>query len=222
MRKLAERRDLPGVALRDDRADRMESAVDNIRDRAEGAPRAVPQREQAARGPAPRAAHDVRPRAAGRDGLLPRHRELLAPSDRPRARPAAADAARLLPERLPDVHRREPRHRPADRRDVPRRPLAQADAGRVRLPAAVGARQPAAQLRGMGGARRARWSTSRRRRATTSCKQVGRPGRRAADPPDRPDRSRDRGAHGAAPRSTTCSTRSASASRRASACWSPP
>ena len=38
---------------------------------------------------------------------------------------------------------------------VPRRPRAQGDAGRVRLPPAVGARQPAAQLRGV----RERWST---------------------------------------------------------------
>ena len=103
-----------------------------------------------------------------RDGLLPRHRELLAPPHRPRAGRAAADADQLLPRRLPAVHRREPRHRAADRRHVPRRPLAQGDAGRVRLPPAVGARQPAAQLRGVRGAGRTRSSTSRPRRATTS------------------------------------------------------
>src|SRR5262249_5465243 len=102
-------------------------------------------------GPAPGAAHDVRPRAAGRDGLLPRDRKLLAPSYRPLARPAAAHAARLLSARLPDVRRRKPRHSPAAWRDVPRRPLTQADAGGVRLPPPFGARQPSAQLRGVGG-----------------------------------------------------------------------
>ena len=44
----------------------------------------------------------------------------------------------------------------AARRDVPRRPLAQGDAGRVRLPPAVGAGQPAAEVRGVRGARCAR------------------------------------------------------------------
>ncbi len=39
---------------------------------------------------------------------------------------------------------------PADRRDVPRRSRAQGDAGRVRLPAALGARQPPAALRRVG------------------------------------------------------------------------
>jgi hypothetical protein len=64
-----------------------------------------------------------------------------------RARRAAA-----VPVRLPAVERaadrrREPPDDPAARRDVSRRPLAQGDAGRIRLPAAVGARQPAAALR---------------------------------------------------------------------------
>ena len=102
-------------------------------------------------------------------GILPRDRELLAPSDRPLARPAAADAARLLSAKdflmfVDESHVTDP----ADRRDVPRRPLAQADAGRIRLPPALGARQPPAQLRGMGGPSRARWFTSRPLRATTN------------------------------------------------------
>ncbi len=41
---------------------------------------------QAARAPAPRAAHPLRPRDAAGDRLLPRHRELLAPPLRPRRR----------------------------------------------------------------------------------------------------------------------------------------
>ena len=93
-----ERRDLPGLALCDHRGPDGEGGAQHPR-RAEGAPRAVPQREPTARGPAPGTAHDVRPRAAGRDGFLPRDRELLAPSDRPLSRPAAADAARLLSRR---------------------------------------------------------------------------------------------------------------------------
>ena len=64
--------------------------------------------------------------------------------------------------------RREPRDRAADRRHVPRRPRAQGDAGRVRLPAAVGARQPAAALRGVGERARTPASTCRPRPATTS------------------------------------------------------
>ena len=50
---------------------------------------------QAARSAAPAPAHDVRPRDDPRDRLLPRHRELLAAPDGPRAGRAAADAARL-------------------------------------------------------------------------------------------------------------------------------
>ena len=50
---------------------------------------------QAARGAAAAPAHDVRPRDDPRDRLLPRHRELRAAPDRPGARRAAADAARL-------------------------------------------------------------------------------------------------------------------------------
>ena len=53
--------------------------------------------------------------------------------------------------------------------DVQRRPLAQGDAGRLRLPAAVGAGQPPAALRRVGGAHRRRRSSSRRRRPNTSC-----------------------------------------------------
>ena len=107
------------------------------------------------------------------DRLLPRHRELLAPPLRPRAGRAAADAARLLPRRLPAGGRREPPDHPAGARHVPRRPLAQADAGRLRLPAARGARQPAAHLRRVRRARSASASTSRRRRRRGSCERTG-------------------------------------------------
>ena len=83
-------------------------------------------------------------------------------------RRAAADADRLFPEGLFAVRRRVAPDGAAGAVDVPRRSLAQGDAGRVRLPPAVGARQPAAQVRGVGAARRPGRSTCRRRRATTS------------------------------------------------------
>ncbi len=86
---------------------------------------------------------------------------------------AAADAARLPAGRRGGVRRREPPDRPADPRDVPRRPVAQGGAGQLRLPPAVRARQPAAELRGVGGARRARSSSSPRRRAPSSCRAAG-------------------------------------------------
>ncbi len=69
---------------------------------------------------------------------------------------AAAHAARLLPRRLPDRHRRVAPDGAADRRHVRGRPVAQADARRVRVPAAVGARQPAAAVRRVPRARAAR------------------------------------------------------------------
>ena len=110
------------------------------------------------------------------------------------------------------VRRREPRHGAADRRHVPRRPRAQGDAGRVRLPPAVGARQPAAQLRGVRGAASARRSTSRRRPATYELEKSGGV---VVEQIIRPTGLVDpagRGAAGARARSTICSARSASAS----------
>ena len=63
------------------------------------------------------------------------------------ARLAPVLPARLLPERLRLLHRRVPPDRAADRRHARGRPLAQADARRLRLPAAERARQPAADVR---------------------------------------------------------------------------
>ena len=67
----------------------------------------------------------------------------------PGSRPALPP--RLFPEGFPPGHRRIARHGAADRRDVPRRPVAQGDARRTRLPAPVGAGQPSAHVRRMGG-----------------------------------------------------------------------
>ena len=75
--------------------DRLKDAVETIK------AELVERRAQLeARGEAPRSAaaapaDDVRSRDDPRDRLLPRHRELLAPSHRPAAGRAAADAARL-------------------------------------------------------------------------------------------------------------------------------
>ena len=63
--------------------------------------------------------------------------------------------------------------RPAGRH-VQRRPRAQEEAGRLRLPPAVGARQPAAQVRRVRGARCVRSCSSRPRRPTTRRSTPGR------------------------------------------------
>ena len=123
--------------------------------------RAARVRGQAARGPPPAPAHAVRHRDAARDRLLLGHRELLADPRRPRARRAAVLPDRLLPARLRLLHRRVPPDDPADRRHVRGRPLAQADARRVRLPPAERARQPPAD---------ASTSSSRSRRRSCSCR----------------------------------------------------
>ena len=59
----------------------------------------------------------------------------------------ALHPARLLPQGLPGGDGREPRGRAPAARPVRRRPLPQGDAGRPRLPPALGAGQPAAALR---------------------------------------------------------------------------
>ena len=142
------------------------------------------EQRQAARGaPAP-AAHRVRHRDAEGARLLPRDRELLADPRRPPAGQPAAHADRLLPRRLRRLRRRVAPDDPAARRHVRGRPLAQADAGRLRLPPAVGDRQPAAPVRrvprpgradgdGLGDARRVR---ARHRRRGSSSRSCARPG----------------------------------------------
>ena len=65
------------------------------------------------------------------------------------------NAARLLPRRLPARHRRVARDRAADRRHVRGRHVPQADAGRPRVPAALGDGQPAVEVRGVRRAHRA-------------------------------------------------------------------
>ena len=165
------------------------------------------------------AADALRPRDARADGALQGDRELLAPPVGARAGRAAADAARLLPQGLPAVRRRVAPDGAADRVDVQRRPLAQGDAGRVRLPAAVRARQPPAALRRVGVAHRAedlRVGDPRRLRAA---EQRGRRGR-ADHPAHRPARPGDRGPARRQPGRRPARARSASGSRSGTACWS--
>ncbi len=155
--------DLPGDAVRDrqghDRAlDRRDQA------RAPGAGEAVRRRGQAARVPPDPAAHRVRHGDAARARLLQRDRELLADPRQPPGRLAAEHAARLLPGRLRRLRGRVAPDGPADRRHVRGRPLAQADARRLRLPASLGARQPAAALRRVPRAHADDSSSSPRRR----------------------------------------------------------
>ena len=100
----------------------------------------------------------------------------------PGARPVLPD--RLLPRGLRLLHRRVPPDRAADRRHVRGRPLAQADAGRLRLPPAERARQPPADLRGvpldhaaagvrLGDAGRVRARRARRASSSRSCARPG-------------------------------------------------
>ena len=116
-------------------------------------------------------------------GYCAGHRELFPLPVGPRARRAAAVPVRLPAAEFLAGDRREPRHHAAAAGDVPGRPLAQGDAGRVRLPTAVGARQPAApvrRVRARAAADHLRFGDTRGART----RQV-RPGGRAGGAPDR-------------------------------------
>ena len=119
---------------------------------------------------------------------------------RPGGQPAA-HADRLLPRRLRRLRRRVPPDDSADRRHVRRRPLAQADADRLRLPAALGDRQPAAQVRRVPRAGRPPGDGLGDPRPVRA-RRVD-PDRRADRAPDRDHRPGDRGARDEATRSTT-------------------
>ena len=91
-------------------------------------------------------AHHVRSGNDQGHGLLPWHRELFAALYRAAAGRTSANSAGLFSARLPDVHRRIAPDGAATARHVCRRPLAQRSAGGVRIPHAIGAGQPAADL----------------------------------------------------------------------------
>ena len=92
-----------------------------------------------------------------------------------------------FPEELSRVYRREPHDHSADPRHVQRRPRAQDQPRRIRLPHEVGVRQPSAHLRGIRRARAAddlRLGDARALRTRT-----GGAGGGTAHPPDGPSRS---------------------------------
>ena len=145
-REAGARGHLPGHALRHQRpGHRARPRRDPPRDG--GALRLVRGERQDPRGAAPAPAHAVRHGDAARDGLLQRHRELLAHPARQGAGRHAQLPARLLPRRLPVLRRRVAHVAAADPRHVRGRQVAQAAAGGLRLPPAERAGQPAAALR---------------------------------------------------------------------------
>ena len=162
----------------------MERAVAEIGRELNDAHRRARGRGQAARVPPPAPAHAVRHGDAARGRLLLGHRELLADPRRPPAGRAPVLPDRLLPRGLRLLHRRVAPDRAADRRHVRGRPLAQVDAGRLRLPAAERDGQPAADVRRvpldhaaarvrLGHARRLRARALRRRASSRSCARRG-------------------------------------------------
>ena len=186
--------DLLQLALRDAEADAAAGhQVDQ--GRAEAAARRALRQRQAPGSAAPRAAHRLRHGDDGGDGLVRRHRELLALPHRAQTGRAAADAVRIPARQRARVRRREPRDRAADRRHVPRRLPAQGDAGRVRLPPALVHGQSSAALRGMGRhapADGVRVGDAR----VVGDRGDGRRLRRAGHPPHRAHRSAGAGALG--------------------------
>ena len=179
----------------------LERSVEEIRAELNERTAELRGRGQAAGGAPAAPAHRVRHGDAEGDGLQLGDRELLAHPRRPPAGQPAAHADRLLPRRLRRLHRRVAPDDPADRRHVRGRPLAQADAGRLRLPAALGDRQPAAEVRRVpraGAADGVRLGDAGAVRAS----RVD-PDRRADRAPDRDRRPRGRGARDARTRSTT-------------------
>ncbi len=145
-RRAADGGGLSGQALRDPAPDAGAGGAADPRGAGRAAGRAA-RGGQAARSAAAGVAHQLRPRDDARDRHLRRHRELLAPPRGPGRGRAPVVPVRLLPRGLPRRRRRVARHAAADRRDVQRRPRAQADARRLRLPPAERARQPAADVR---------------------------------------------------------------------------
>ena len=121
---------------------------------------------------------------------------------------AAVDAARLLPAGLAARRRRVAHDDPAGRRHVQERPDAQGDPGRLRVPPAVGARQPAADLRGVRGDRPPGDLHERDARAVRAGAQPGQIVQQLIRPTGDRRPARSRSARPRA-RSTTCSRRSA-------------
>ena len=121
----------PGQPLRHDRASELKRAIEaHPRRAAASACRAASATASCSRRSGSSSARSTISRCSSRWASAPASRTTRATSTAAR-RAAAVHAARLLPDDFLLVHRREPRHRAADRRHVPRRPLAQGDAGRA-------------------------------------------------------------------------------------------
>ena len=142
--------DLPGHALRR-RAGAHGAGGARHRGGAGGAAGRAGAPGQAAGGAAAADAHRLRHGDDPPGRVLLRHRELLAAHRRARPGHRPGHPDRLLPRRLPARDRRVARDGAADRRHVRGRHVPQAQPGRLRVPAPVGGRQPAADL---GGVRR--------------------------------------------------------------------
>ena len=162
----------------------MERAVAEIGHELNERTRRARGRGQAARVAPPAPAHAVRHGDAQGGRVLLGHRELLAHPGRPDAGLAAVLPDRLLPEGLRLLHRRVAPDGAADRRHVRGRPLAQVDAGRLRLPAAERDGQPPADVRRvpldhaadgvrLGHAGRCTRRSTRRRWSSRSCARPG-------------------------------------------------
>ena len=199
----------------------MERAVE--RDRAPSSTSGSPLRGagQAARGPPPEASAPATTwRCCSELGFSPGDRELLADLRRPPAGKPALHADRLLPRRLRRLHRRVPPDDSADRGHVRGRFLAEVDSGRLRLPAALGDRQPPAQVRRVprpgrsAGAGLGDPGSVRARRV--------RPDRRADRPPDRDRRPRGRGPRDEEPDRRPDERGPARGPSATRGCWSPP
>ena len=111
---------------------------------------------------------------------------------------APTQPLRLLPRGLPGGRRRVPCDGAADRRHVRGGPLAQADPRRLRLPAALGARQPPHALRRVGGARPPR-HLRQRHAGPLRTQEVGGRGDRPHQPAHGPPRPGRRGTEGNRP-----------------------
>ncbi len=161
----------------------MERAIAGIEDGVGRAPAGTAERGEAAGGPAPGAAHPLRPGDDAGGGLLQGDRELLPPPDRAQARGAALLPAGLLSPGLAGGDRRVPPDHPPTERHVRRGLLPEAHPGGLRLPAALGAGQPPAALRRVRGPGCPRSSSSRPRPGTTSCPGAARWWSRSSAPP---------------------------------------
>ena len=200
---------LPGHPLRDAgrqarRGDRRHRCRDGGAGRPDGGRGARPRGRPAAPADDLRPGDDARARATARASRT-------TPGTSRGGRPEpAVDAARLLPAGLAARRRREPYVDPAGRRHVQERPDPQGDPRRLRVPAAVGPGQPAADVRGVRVERQPGDLHERDARARTSSSGAS---RSSSSSSGRPASSTRRSAS-ARPtaRSTTSSRRSAAGS----------